>query len=288
MTLFVILICLALQYFFDLRSASRDRACRLYVNHGQALLSKLQITCGWLRLILLLLPILLGLTILNELLHDVWFNSIQFVLNVVVLFYCLDARNQREALSGFFNAYEQDSQQTAFEVGQSFVSPAQPADLVNLIRSITRTLFLRASHGIFSVIFWYVILGSVGAALYALVNGMASMTLSGSQLNDKVIMVAQRLRNWLDWLPNRVVGFSYALVGHFTYAFRHFCEKALNKPSVSAEFAADLGEAALELDPQDLAHTRIEENQQALDLIHKAVILWLAAIAVFTLVAWIS
>ncbi|MFT3741258.1 MAG: regulatory signaling modulator protein AmpE [Gammaproteobacteria bacterium] len=245
MTLFAVLICLALQYYFDLSSAMRDIWCIAYAQNGLEVLKKWQISKISIILGLLLLPILIAIGLINLLLTDILFDSVKFIFNVLILFYCLDGRHLSE-----------------------------------LPKEITR-IFFRAEHYLFSVIFWYVVLGPVGAVGYAFINSLAHST-------TEFVGAAVRVRAWLDWIPARLIAFTYALVGHFGQAFTYLRQHFLEDPYTSMELSHQTGQAALGLTPQQALSVEGEESRQALDLVHKAVILWLVVLAVFTLIAWVA
>jgi membrane protein required for beta-lactamase induction len=53
------------------------------------------------------------------------------------------------------------------------------------------------------------------------------------------------------------------------------------------EFAIYSGFAALNIEHVDVIHADLEENQNALSLVDRAVLLWVVVVAVFTLGGWL-
>lgn len=289
MILFVILICLGLQHFFASRQHDRFFIFRTYSQAGQRLLSHLSIENGWAGLILLLIPVFIVIAGINYALSGVWFNALNFLFNVAVLYYCLGACNMRRQLRDYLYALEHDNAQTAYYEVAGFLNSETPADRVTLIRAVTGKIFSQADRYIFSVLFWYILLGPTAVAIYAITDYLSSPdSAPAAAIPDAISQAAAVLRSLLGWIPARISGLSYAFVGHFAYAIAVWRKGFWKDFRSSSEFAAELGLAALELDQQDTATADVEENQRALDLVERAVILWLAVIAVLTLFSWIA
>jgi AmpE protein len=280
MTLFAILICIGIQRYFNLSFKDYwPNWLRLYVQGLTTVLTRIRLDNSYVKIICIVLPILILMGGLQYILHDVWFNLPNFALNVVVLFLCLDVRKFHNGLREYFQACEQNDQQSAFRYGLTFLDHEAADDLVVLARNITRKLFLQADWSIFSLLFWYILAGPLGALIYAVINFLAQ---------DPLNEAADKIKNVLDWIPVRLAGLSYALVGHFGYGFAYWRQHVLSGLKATREFAYAAGLASLELGDGDVALADATENRLAIDLIDRALILWIAAIAVFTLVAWVS
>jgi AmpE protein len=281
MTLFAILICIGIQRYFNLSVKNYWQVwLRSYVQGLTTVLTKIHLGNSYVITICIVLPILILIGGLEYMLHDVWFNLPNFILNVVVLFACLDAHKFHDGLREYFQAREQNDPQAAFRYGLIFLDREAADDLVILARHITRKLFLQADCSIFSVLFWYILAGPLGALIYTVINFLAQ-----DQIKDPA---AAKIKNILDWIPVRLVGLSYALVGNFAYGFARWRKNVLSGLDATHDFAYAAGLASLELEDGDVVLADAAENRLAIDLIDRALILWIVAIAVFTLVAWVS
>lgn len=69
-----------------------------------------------------------------------------------------------------------------------------------------------AHHDLFAPLFWFLLLGPAGALLYRLAYLLKNAW--GGQ-HDDFRRFAQRLFDWLDWLPARFTAVSFAVVGDF-------------------------------------------------------------------------
>lgn len=285
MTLFTILICFILQRYFHLQPTRSHVWLDSYIHQAQNSLTWLKIIHPW--AVVILLTLLIGLVTggLDALLKGVWFNSLHFLFNILVLFFCLDTRSLRPELTHYFATCQKDEPQAAYLSGCEFLKLPQdqtPTDLVTLASTITRHIFLHAAY-LFSVLFWYILAGPMGAAVYAFVTHLIKIS-----QQSPTSEVAKQLHDILDWIPVRITALTYALMGHFAFALNYLASHLFSGLEQTQELAIDAGLAALETGPNDLVLSTGAENQAALDLVDRTTVLWLVVIALFTLSAWIS
>ncbi|QLH42544.1 MAG: regulatory signaling modulator protein AmpE [Coxiellaceae bacterium] len=93
-------------------------------------------------------------------------------------------------------------------------------------RALTENLFQHTTGEIFAVWFWYIILGPFGAVFY---YALYSLLQSASRPDSEFIGyrdAATKLLAVINWLPVRIAGLGYALMGNFMAGFqfimRHF------------------------------------------------------------------
>jgi adenosylcobinamide-phosphate synthase len=68
-----------------------------------------------------------------------------------------------------------------------------------------------ALANLFGVLFWYWVAGITGAVLYSLSHSCREQW----QGEDAFENITQQVVYWMDWLPARALGFSFAIVGNF-------------------------------------------------------------------------
>lgn len=170
------------------------------------------------------------------------------------------------------------------------------ADLV--IASI-ETLLRTGLTRLFGVLFWFVLLGPFGAVLYFL-SQLARGRWEGE---SDFIAPVEQVVYLLDWLPARVLGISFAIVGNFEAAMKSWSGQAFqwlnaNEGVVIAAGAGALGirlGGTLTLPNGELLRPELgsgeaptrEYIQGALNLIIRVILLWLAALLIFWL-GWAS
>lgn len=75
------------------------------------------------------------------------------------------------------------------------------------------TIFRRAHHGLFAPIFWFALLGPAGALLYRLSHLLKSQWTVAD--GSPFYQFSHRMFNYMEWLPARVTGAAFAVVGDF-------------------------------------------------------------------------
>lgn len=284
MTLFTILICLGLQHYLNF-SPSRAQA---WLNHyylwGQRWLKAWGQGDTILGVCLLLIPLLLIIGGLDYALNDVWVNSLQFLFHTVILFFCLDARSLQKQLADYLHTSQHGNEQSAFHYGLLFLRQTTAQDANVLARAITERIFLHADVYLFAVIFWYVVSGPAGAVVYAATRAFADLAHTPENSHPTA---AQKIQMLLDWIPARLTALSYALVGHFGYTFAYL-RRNFARLMPSGKLSYQAGLAAMEQDENNLLLADYEENQAALDLVNRGLMVWIVIIALCTLAAWIA
>lgn len=108
----------------------------------------------------------------------------------------------------------------------------------------------------FGVLFWFAILGQPGALLYWFL--VASKQLSEDPLTQSTDthFAITRLHALAAWIPSRVTGFIYALVGNFTAGFNCWIGCMRNPSMPGSEVLTDCGTASIDKNIAD-DHTNL-------------------------------
>lgn len=120
--------------------------------------------------------------------------------------------------------------------------------------------FVTAHEANFGILFWFAIFGPVGGLFYWFIVAVKQLK---SLSEDSTISLIHALAAWV---PARITGFVYALVGNFTLGFNQWltCMRATSMPS--SEFLETCGRAALDSSSAD----------EQTNLIDRAFIAWVA------------
>ncbi|MBU0455964.1 MAG: hypothetical protein ABIH77_03110 [Pseudomonadota bacterium] len=135
--------------------------------------------------------------------------------------------------------------------------------------------FHDALSNVFSVIFWYLALGPIGAVLYRFNDFMKNHHAPYSQ-------VATDFAGVLDWIPARLMTLSFALVSHFLAVMHYWRQLFFIAPSGNGVLVEQCGYAAL----GDTKEVSIHEHfsKQIFKLIVRALIVWMVILALIVLV----
>lgn len=129
-------------------------------------------------------------------------------------------------------------------------------------------LFLKSYQKIFSLLFWYFIFGPIGLTFYVVISAFYA------HLSDqKYFILAQGV---LDWLPVRLMGLSFALAGNFNIVFKEWMRILFEGTADAQRHVVIFGELAL------------SHESSALNLIRRALIIWLVVMGLVALGSWID
>ncbi len=202
----------------------------------------------------LMIPGLLLVGLANQLFQS---GFLAQVFNLLIAFFCMQPGILNEDVDKWIDDLETHAQQ-----GQN-----------------TQELFTLANKGLFTVIFWFVVLGPLAAVAYRMLAQLCAEKKLGTQrLWTKDII---KLLNLLEWFPALISSFLFMVCGNF--------EEGLRASSSLPVFSSDLqtlnesrlrqvGIASLTGD-QGQIQSDIELVRQSRGLLLRSLVLWLALAA---------
>lgn len=242
---------------------------------------------GRLGVLALLAPVLAITAVLQSALDDVLFGLPGLLFAIAVLVFCLGPRDLGHELGQYREAYSSGNEEGALRLAGNLLGEEPPAELDAQARTVTAAVLIQANVRIFGVLFWFALLGPLGAVLYRATTELRRHTLAD---NDEFAWGARQLGAILDWLPARLTAFGYALSGHFEGAVLRWREAAAAAEHwlVSSEpVLAAAGFGALNLDEEARdSGTWDHVLQSAMSLVWRTLVLWVFVIALLTLAGW--
>lgn len=291
MTLIILLAVLALQYCTNIISVlPKFNWFEQYVNMLSNFLSKPFALGNLWGIAFVVAPILIIVGIINFVLSGWIFSLIEFLFSLIILLYCLRAENLKAQLNEYFGALEADDLVKAGHAAKEFLGRSVPNDAAGMARAVTQGVFQKAIVQCFSYIFWFALFGLYGVMLYFSVRHFYLLAnKSGSKL-QAFADISKKAQAVLDWVPVRLAGLSYALVGHFAAGFSHWLKTLIKVKGldVDNELAWSLGLAGLNAEINSEAKASAAENIAAINLVNNAVIVWIVVIAIFILGYWLA
>lgn len=220
---------------------------------------------------LLLTPWLFGLAIL--------------ALYVLVLLYSLGRGPLNEQVQTYLASWRAGNFESATLHAASLGAVDMDAisDEESLHRATRQAILYRGFERWFAVVFWFFLLGPMAALAYRLFAVLAENESVGSEDSE----LAARCLYWLDWLPVRLLGFTFALTGSFDDTFRQLnkrlgetCDPAellddLAQPTVCVELTETGGMTADEL----IIERGDKEIAAVQQLLFRSVVTWLIVLA---------
>lgn len=276
MRLIVILICIAIiRYSQTSHTSERYAWLQRYAATVAGFMKGLNES--WLLTLIVIAPILAIAWILQTILFSGFFYIFGFLYSIFILWYCLWPISLDAQLE--------------INIQQCLATSTTPDS-----RPLSTQLLIDANNQIFAVLFWFMVLGPIGAIAYRLISELVLLK-NNEQNNEDVSELAgvenfsllnkasSTLLNLLDWIPARLAALGYVITGNFSTGFAQWCQYALQGLQSNRELLATTGLAAMNADMN--VTPDFEEARGMLRLIERTLVVWLIVIAIFTLGHWI-
>jgi AmpE protein len=286
MTLIAILIGIVIDRFYQALPALRQyRYFHEYAAWMRERLRK-EPWNGALGLLILLLPPLLLVALLQALLDDGLWSLLGLLFGIAVLVFTLGPRDLPQDVDDYCAVREDDEARRAIARG---FQPELPEDADTRVcdEAVLRGVLVGAHDRWFAVIFWFALLGPLGAVLYRAVEQLSRRP----EVNEFGTTV-QQLHGVLGWVPARLMVVAYALSGHFEQTMQAWRAVPPDTGAIARHSDAVLqaaGEGALCAQKEECLETEsVSLIRSAMGLVWRTLLIWLAVIAVMILAGWLS
>lgn len=168
---------------------------------------------------------------------------------------------------------------------QRFIGGQGELHVHQAARGIATGVFVQANQRIFAMLFWFILLGPLGAVFYRIVD----LDCERSDASPEHRASALRLREMLSWIPAHLVALSYAVVGDFSASMQAL-RKNLGDWTQNTQILTCAGLGALRLGcsaedevGEEWDALDQEEIEEALELVRRSEVLWMAVLAALIL-----
>lgn len=256
MKFLIILICLLIERFVSL---GKWRSFTWFDRGKQLLARYFPNRPDLIPIVIIMLPVIV-IAMFSQVLRHQGFVLIYLLFSIALICYCLGPANLwRELKQG--SKLEPAIENKEAQPTSNYCQPTWP---------------ITAEQGIFTVLFWFVVIGPAAAFLYRLLRqhaqeGPIVPSDEGNMTTGDGNTTAQSLVALLDWLPTRLFIFGYALAGEFKQVFA-ILQKNLNVGlSATYDMLKESGLAALGLTtPLERINPRL-----VIELLDRTFIIWL-------------
>jgi AmpE protein len=211
-------------------------------------------------------------------------------ISVLVLLYSFGRGDYEEAMSGYRRHCQEGDFEGAFLMTRQLF-PCQHCDVEaedaeHLHRWMKRRLLYMGFERWFAVIFYFALFGAAGALLYRLAQ-LAGEADENDSLQGQLLHV-------LDWLPTRLLVFSYTLTGDYMGSREQMMSSLRDIETSSDEVIADSAHAALGLkstvftdngDVEAFAQVSDWEMGQLHSLMSRSAVAWVVVISLIVVFA---
>lgn len=252
---------------------------------------------------LALLPPVLLVALVQFALHSPLAGVFGLLFGVAVLFHVWGPRDLDADVSAVIDAQDGDGRAAAvmrLGAGQHGVNANSG---LNESASLVESVFASALRRWFGVLFWFLLLGAAGAVLYRLA-ALAAEGEFADALPASTRDGARRCFALLNWPVAQAMTLSLALVGNFdtvlgvwrdangaSLQLDHAHLGAAARASVRCEIAEEAQEFIEEGATPGNAWVQLGESPElrdAMSLVWRILLLWLAILALFVIAGWVS
>ncbi|HEX5419871.1 MAG TPA: regulatory signaling modulator protein AmpE [Gammaproteobacteria bacterium] len=210
---------------------------------------------------------------------------------MLVVFLCLGPKDLASEVDEYCAALDRDDYQDA---QRALTGLAESRHSLSAAKEVVEeAVFMQATNRVFGVLFWFTLLGPVGAWLFAVSNFMRRRTVfeasRDAALRPGALPAAERLHGILAWAPARLAALGYALSGSFDDAingWRSYSELSETPFHQGNErLVAIVGKAAMTGYLEQPANSSAAARN-SLRLVMRTLFIWLTVIALMTLFGW--
>lgn len=290
MSLLVILLGITIDKFAE--SVESLRKFAWFINYSDWMRLKLQ---QWslrndtvMLIIILFIPVFVVALVYQQLTDLL--SLLGFVFSAAVFVFCIGPRDVHNRANKYIEALERGDQTEANQlVAEILDDEPQPEDESQLIRRIDEILLIASNNNFLGMVFWFVILGPVGAIIYRLNHVLLkSLRADNSEEKSGFLQSAQLLFSILNWIPSHLTAITYAVTGNFVDAIHQWkIHKSYDHldPEAANNMLIDTGLGAIQID----ADAKVFDGQTIFDVLglcRRTIIFWITAIAILTLAGW--
>ena len=289
MSLISILICLAAESYWE--RVDHFRQYDRFDNYYTWVLDKLEgkpFRDNAIGVLLTVIPLVLLVLIVESLLSGLT-GLLGFLFGIVVLLYTLGPRSLVRDVHAYLEAAEAGDHTTAKKRASLILQrkvDEKPHELAQLVKE---AILIQTNNRLVAVMFWFVLLGPVGAVLFRLT----------SMLHERVAGEASGYASavrdlfWiLNWIPARLCILGFALAGNFIDTVSYWNGMRDFWASESEELLLKSGMGSLRQDLHAYAESAPYEDvtlgvNHAMALMKRTIIVLLTVLALMTLTGWL-
>lgn len=288
MTLLIILLCIALERYVAV-GAVLKRFVWLdgyYQWIERSLASRWQLGV-WRSYLLASLVLIVAVSLLYYSTWHVWYGSTGIIVSTFILLYCLGPDDLYHQLKQYFKAVQAgDSEQEKLTMSAITAKPV-PASAAQAQRQLTLAIIEHANDRLFAVLFWFIVFGPIGALTYRVIGLLSVKLKQDSSVPTRVGSSINSLRAILDWIPARLTGIFYVLVGNFSDSFPVWWRSLRRGWQENAQLLCETGIRAAGVD-MDASAATSTESLEVVRLLDRTLVMILLTLSILTLTATLA
>ena len=275
MALISIVLSLMLDHAFRHRHHLRDLSW--FERYSRTVGNFIKTDNVWLKLAFILALPLLAFTLLQFVFFNILWGILYILFSIPVLFYCLGPDCLISDIEAYLDARSLGDDDEALHYAGILTGRSASSSPDQQTTDVTRAILSSANERVFSVLFWFVLLGPLGAVFYHLISNISKRG-EDTTMQDAAALV----QSGLAWAPARLLAIGYALTGHFDAAIHAYRSRPHEENIALANYDVliNTGLGAL-LDQQTT--DEISCIRSARSLVIRSILIWVAVLALLTL-----
>lgn len=282
MTLIFILIALGLDFFLGGLERFRNYSWFISLFYiFEKRLAQYKFWDGTFGLLLLLaIPVSVLILVAMGLNH--WSVILEGILSLLVLIYCLAPEALDNRLDNLITAIEDNEAESISTLSDEIIDVNIIEDEDANEKAVIISALIEAHKRTFAVIFWFLILGAVGALLYRLVNELSDEL---HEIRGGFADSVKLLLNILEWPSSRIMIIAMALAGSLSDVFTGWKKSEHLSLDVNHDVIIKAGLGALQYMPEVNVPDREKSYwiDELKSLINRTLIICLAILGIMTL-----
>jgi membrane protein required for beta-lactamase induction len=241
-------------------------------------------------LVLPLLPVLLLSLSLQETGVRLW-DLAYLAFAVAVIFFCLGPRDLGSEVEEYCAALDRGDEQSARRALREIAEEGYHGQ--DEIELIEEAIFIQANNRLFGVVFWFVVLGPVGAWLFR-VSDLFRRRMVFEAARDPADVhpsssAVAAVHGMLGWIPARLAALGYALSGSFDDALNSWRNYRPQEGAAfyrsNDEISGRVGRAAMTGFLEQPANSSAAARN-SLRLVGRTLFIWVTLLAAMTILGW--
>lgn len=235
-----------------------------------------------------LLPLWLLVGLLQYWVSDWLFGLVGLAFHFAVFVYCLGPRDLAVDVDTYCEVCDSsDEKLRERAAGRLLRGEEPPSELAERARRLSGSVLVEACDRLFGVLFWFVILGPLGAVMYRSASVLYFQRSEQSAFGDGVAWLYAVLL----WPPARLQALGFALSGHFDSALQGWRAAHEERPQGvggSERVLVLTGSGALGLNDAAYAEGDVVSVRAAMRLVWRSLALWLVVLSLLVLAGWLG
>lgn len=220
------------------------------------------------------------------------FGLLSLGLHILILIYCFTRFNLMALIQDYLACWREGKYETAYlqtveQAPDAFHSRTD--DYASMHQQFLDYVLVVSLRRLFAVLFWYIVLGPLGALFYYLLQQMLSSDVLVEDRADE--RTWQRFLSIAEWVPARLLALAFALAGDFVAGFKRLREHLLdnlgsdhNKVLLIDCAVAAIGQPDADVRDAEYSVQAVWRLEAVRDLVLRSQIVWVIAVAMVILV----